>query len=166
METKAAGSSQELIINSAFLFAGGYVRALIDSDASVSHSQLTTLKDLLGRVEEGSKLIAQTMRMAIEKAQVRGTDEKLSVLLLRIREMLENLRLFHELRPQILRGSPGLAEYWTEEQQRAIDRNLEVIEEAEETLALGLNPSFISEIDEARNEAGVKIDGEKPLPTR
>ena len=166
MEAKAAVFRQESIINSAFLFAGGYVRALSESNTGLSDAQLATLRQLLERVVDNSGQIAKDIRTVVERAQERNTDEQLRALVLKIRQGAENLRLFGELRPVILRSSPELADYWTEDRQREIDQNLEMIEEAEETLVLGLNTSFINEIDEARNEAGLKIDGEALLPAR
>ena len=165
MEAQSIVSEQEKLHDAA-IFMRGYMTALGDRDDNhLSPSQLRTTAELV----EGILAICADIRShfrSVANRSPKGSEESRRNSLAAITKALDSLKDLIKIFHETIQAYPEIGTYWNQDARQAVEETLELFEEAQETLAIGLSSSFQSEIDDARKEAGIETNGKPHLPTR
>jgi len=165
MEAQSIVSEQEKLHDAA-IFTRGYMSALGDRDDNhLSPSQLRTTAELIERVLAICADVRSTFRSVANRSP-KGNEESHRNSLAAITKALDSLKDLVKNFDETLQRYPEIGTCWNQDARQAVEETLELFEEAQETLALGLSSSFRSEIDDARREAGIETNGKPHLPTR
>ncbi len=143
-------------------FARGYVCAIAAGVEPESHSvPFERVKVLLGELEAICRRVAPNIKATTDRAASSKDEAAIRKLLVRTVMVVDHLRPLADFRRQF----PFIAPYWPESSQRVLEETLDLFEEAQETLALGVSAAFRSDINQARSEAGVQ-GAKADLPAR
>lgn len=143
-------------------FTRGYVSAIAAVVEPASHSApFERIKVLLSELEAICRQVGPNIKARTDRAASSNDEAAVRKLLVRTVMVVDNLRALADFRRQF----PFIAPYWPESSQRVLEETLDLFEEAQETLALGVSAEFRSDIEQARSEAGVE-GAQADLPAR
>ena len=165
MEAQSLVSEQERLHDAA-IFTRGYMSALGDRDDNhLSSSELRATAKIVERILAICADVRSTFRSVANRSP-KGNEESRRNSLAATTKALDGLKDLIKIFHETLQRYPEIGTYWNHDARQAVEETLELFEEAQETLAIGLSSSFQSEIDDARKEAGIDTNGKPPLPTR
>ncbi len=165
MELQGIVSEQERLRDAA-IFMRGYTSALGDRGGNeISPSQLRRTEQLIKLIVAICAEIKIGYRSLVKRIQKKDEEPRRNALV-KATMAIDGLKAVLNDMPKTVRMYPEIGEYWNQDARRTVEDTLELFEEAQETLALGLSSSFKSEIDDARKEAGLETNGKPYLPAR
>jgi hypothetical protein len=152
-------------LSAAVTFASGYASALADqrnrADTPQSEKFEEHFRGLIGHCQEAREYLPKLPELLIDKPV-----ESIPLILSLITLMVEAMGVFISARSSSLEKNPEAKNFWTEEAQEILEETFDLLEDIQETLALGLSYAFHDEIDSARREADIDSNAEATLPTR